>query len=77
MCPLAIVLTGPESVGKTTLAESLAKEFRSLVINEDAREHLAGRESECSLKDLLHVYRIQYALQADTLRCTEYKVSFF
>jgi NadR type nicotinamide-nucleotide adenylyltransferase len=49
---LKIAVTGPESTGKTTLAEMLAKEFGASLVPEYAREFLKGRKPPYTLSDL-------------------------
>jgi NadR type nicotinamide-nucleotide adenylyltransferase len=49
---LKIAITGPESTGKTTLAEMLAKEFEASLVPEYAREFLADRKPPYSPYDL-------------------------
>ena len=48
-----IVITGPESSGKTTLATLLAKEYNAILVNEYAREHLEKLNRPYELEDVL------------------------
>jgi len=54
---LRIVLYGPESTGKTTIAKALALHYKTEWIPEFARDYLQSkwnqRQEVCSLKDLL------------------------
>lgn len=47
-----VTLFGPESTGKTTLAQGLAQHYRSLWVPEYARTYLQGRETEFTLEDM-------------------------
>ena len=48
-----VVITGPESSGKTTLAKLLAKEYDANLVNEYAREHLELLKRPYELEDVL------------------------
>ncbi len=52
MSDLKIVLTGPESTGKSTLALQLAEHFQGGVITEFARPYIAGLNRSYEYKDL-------------------------
>lgn len=55
-----IVITGPESSGKTTLARALARQYSALWVEEMAREYLANRDGQVYVeKDLLGIARLQ------------------
>lgn len=56
-----IVIFGPESSGKTTLAGQLALHFQGLVVAEYARTWLAGREGGFTLDDMEVIARGQCA----------------
>jgi len=49
---LKIAVTGPESSGKTTLANALSKHFKVSVIPEYARSYLENKEGKYAQKDL-------------------------
>lgn len=61
--PLTVVLSGAESAGKTTLAESLAQHFGVPWVAEFAREYLTGR-SAYGPEDLLAIAEGQLAAEA-------------
>jgi NadR type nicotinamide-nucleotide adenylyltransferase len=54
-----IVLFGPESTGKTTLSEQLARHYNTVWVPEYAREYLQEKwnneRKTCEPKDLLHI----------------------
>lgn len=54
-----IVITGPESSGKTTLAELLAKNFNSKVVYEYAIEYLVNTNGKYEFRDLLKIAKGQ------------------
>lgn len=55
-----IVITGPESSGKTTLARALARQYSALWVDEMAREYLANKDGYLYVEeDLLGIARLQ------------------
>lgn len=54
-----IVITGPESCGKSTLTTQLAKHFKAPFINEYAREYLDDRKGQYVESDLLKIAQEQ------------------
>ncbi|MGV8094805.1 MAG: AAA family ATPase [Mangrovibacterium sp.] len=50
-----IVLTGPESTAKSTLAKELAVYFNTVYFPEYAREYLAEKKGNYSYKDVEHI----------------------
>ncbi len=50
-----VVITGPESTGKTTLAEQLARSFRTVWIPEYARGYVNNLGREYEYQDLVHI----------------------
>ena len=63
---LVVCLTGPESTGKTAIAEQLASALAVPLVPEVAREYLAERP-EYDPADLLAVARAQLAAEQDAL----------
>jgi nicotinamide riboside kinase len=61
-----LCLTGPESTGKTTLAEALAAHFGAPLVPEMARGYLAGK-SGYGAEDVLEIARLQVAEEARVL----------
>ena len=64
-----IIITGPESSGKTTLAQKLALEFDTLFVPEYARIYLASKGTEYELTDIVNIGIGQLAL-AESLAST-------
>ncbi len=64
---IKIVLFGPESTGKTTLAKQLAKHYHTHWVPEYAREYLQKKWDDegkiCELEDLLPIAKGQMALE--------------
>lgn len=54
-----IVITGPESTGKSLLSERLASHFKGIAVPEYAREHISGLNSTYTEKDVLLIARNQ------------------
>ena len=63
---LKIVLTGPESSGKTALAHLLSKYFKVPFVPEYAREYLNKKNKEYDLSDLLKINDAQTKVQKAT-----------
>jgi len=72
---LKVVLFGPESTGKTTLAKQLAKHFNSFWVPEYAREYLQKKWNNqskiCEAKDLLPIARGQMRLENERAKKTD------
>jgi NadR type nicotinamide-nucleotide adenylyltransferase len=54
-----IVLTGPESTGKTTLAQKLAKHFNTAWVPEYGREHFVNVSGKLTIDDISHIAAMQ------------------
>ena len=61
-----IVLTGPESSGKTTLAEQLSRELALPLVPEIAREYLAGMNGRYTEPDIYRMAILQFRHQQAT-----------
>lgn len=69
---IKVVLYGPESTGKTTLARQLAEHYNTLWIPEYARDYLQSKhdrgEGECEPDDLLPIARGQMKLENEAVK---------
>ncbi len=69
---IKIVLFGPESTGKTTLAEQLAKHYKTLWVPEFMREYLekkwATKKQSISKEDLLPIAKGQWEQEEYALK---------
>jgi NadR type nicotinamide-nucleotide adenylyltransferase len=63
---IRIAITGPESTGKSTLAETLARHYHTLFVPEYARDYLEGRAGDYTFDDILAIAKGQLKLE-DTL----------
>ena len=59
-----IILTGPESTGKSTLAKQLAQEYNSVWVPEFARTYLKGLNRSYREEDLLKIAKGQCDLES-------------
>ena len=57
-----IAITGPESTGKSTLAEKLAKHFEVDFIPEYSRTYLENFEGHYTENDVVEIAKVQYNL---------------
>jgi len=58
-----IVITGPESTGKSTLCEQLAKHYETIWCPEYAREYLLKHGTDYTFDDLLTIAKGQLSLE--------------
>ena len=69
---LRVVLYGPESTGKTTLAKALAEQYQTTWVPEFARTYLQEKwdqkKEECNLEDLVVIANGQVKLENEALR---------
>ena len=59
-----VVVTGPESCGKTTLARQLADRWEAPLVNEAARDYLKNKDSYQE-SDLLKIAKLQNAMEQE------------
>ncbi len=69
---IKVVLFGPESTGKTTLSEQLARHYNTVWVPEYAREYLQDKwnnqRKTCEAQDLLPIAEGQMRLENDLTR---------
>lgn len=63
---IKIAVVGPESTGKSTIAQALARHFNTVCVPEFAREYCKNLHNEYTLQDEVNMYYGQIALE-DTL----------
>lgn len=63
-----LVFTGPESSGKTTSAENLAKEYRLPLVGEYARTYLNTNGHDYTLEDIQNIASQQIKNEVDSKR---------
>ncbi len=63
-----IAVLGPESTGKSTLAEQLAAHFETVWVKEFAREYLEKRNGEYEEADLLAIAKGQIAAENEMVK---------
>lgn len=72
---IKVVLFGPESTGKTTLAKQLARHYHSVWVPEYAREYLQNKwnneRKTCTQSDLLPIAKGQMKLENDLAQKTD------
>ena len=56
---LKVVITGPESTGKSVLSASLAAHFKTSYVPEYAREYLQQKKGDYTQEDLTHIAKGQ------------------
>lgn len=72
---IKVVLFGPESTGKTTLAEQLARHYNSIWVREYARRYLQDKwnneRKTCTAEDLLPIAEGQMKLENELAQKTD------
>ena len=68
---MKIVVTGPESTGKTTLSETLASRFKAALIPEYARSYLEDLDRSYVINDLENIARYQIQEEKRVAESTE------
>lgn len=63
---MKIAIVGPESTGKSTIAQAIARHFNTVCVPEFAREYCKNLHNEYTLQDEVNMYYGQIALE-DTL----------
>jgi len=60
---MKVVVTGPESTGKSTLSEAIAKHFNIDYVPEYSRDYLLARDGKYAESDLLEIAKGQIELE--------------
>jgi len=72
---IKVVLFGPESTGKTSMAKQLARHYNSVWVQEYAREYLQDKWNDerktCEPKDLLPIAKGQMKLENELAKKTD------
>ena len=58
-----IIVTGPESSGKTTLSKKLSQHLKGKLVNEFARNYLSKKNNNYNFENLLEIAQNQYKLE--------------
>ncbi len=66
-----IAIVGPESTGKSTISQALAKHYNVPWVPEYARYYCAALTSDCTLQDEINMFHGQVALEESVLAITE------
>ena len=69
-----IVLIGPESTGKTTLAEQLANHYKTVWVQEYAREYIDGLKRKYTLEDIQIIAKKQIELEDKQAKLAKTKI---
>ena len=66
-----IAIVGPESTGKSTITQQLAKHYQTLWVAEYARYYCAALTGPCTLQDEINMFHGQVALEESVLSMAE------
>ncbi len=69
-----IVIIGPESTGKSTLCEQLAKHYHTIWVREYAREYLLKHGMKYTYETLLDIARGQVGLEEEAMQHSKFKI---
>jgi len=62
-----IIITGPESTGKTTLAKQLAEHYKTVWLPEFARKYIETLKRHYNYNDIVHIAKEQIKLEKEYL----------
>ncbi len=68
---LKFAITGPESSGKTTLANSLGLFYKCPIVKEFARDYLSSLKRKYTYSDLLQIAKRQKKLELEIEKKTK------
>lgn len=71
-----IAIVGPESTGKSTITQQLAKHYKTLWVPEYARYYCAALTDPCTLQDEINMFHGQLALEESILAIAEKELIF-
>lgn len=71
-----IAVVGPESTGKSTITQQLAKHYNTLWVPEYARYYCAALTEPCNLQDEINMFHGQLALEDSILAIAEKDLIF-
>ncbi|NRF38609.1 AAA family ATPase [Pedobacter foliorum] len=71
-----IAIVGPESTGKSTITQQLAKQYNTLWVPEYARYYCAALTEPCNLQDEVNMFHGQLALEDSILAIAEKDLIF-
>lgn len=74
--PIKIAIVGPESTGKSTITQQLAKHYRTLWVPEYARFYCAALTAPCDLQDEVNMFHGQLALEESIVAIAEQPLIF-
>ena len=63
-----IIITGPESTGKTTLAKQLAEHYNTLWLPEFARTYIESLKRKYNYNDIIYIAKEQIKLEKEYLK---------
>lgn len=66
-----IAIVGPESTGKSTVSQQLAKHYKVPWVPEYARYYCSALTTQCSLQDEINMFHGQVALEESVLATAE------
>lgn len=73
---IKIAIVGPESSGKSTITQGLAKHFNCLWVPEYSRHYCANMEADCTIQDEINIFYGQIALEDSILSVANTELIF-
>ncbi|MGJ1388069.1 AAA family ATPase [Sphingobacterium spiritivorum] len=69
-----IAVVGPESTGKSTIAQAIARHFNTVCVPEYAREYCKNLKNEYTLQDEVNMYYGQIALEDSLIPLSQHQI---